>query len=248
MKNWLVEVKMFNKIKEFVINIFLPKRCIYCNKVLDYNKELSICDECVLAALNKQIPKRDFVEKYFDSVLCATYYEKNVRYAMIKFKFKAVTKLSDTFSNMMLIKVKDDYRYLSCDMITSVPLSEKRFKERGYNQSHLLAKNLSEKLNIPYTEKLLVKVKDIPKISRLTLSQRRKIVKGVYKFNNNFDIRGKRIILVDDIFTTGSTVNECARVLKKNGAESVFVLTACETKAKLDNISKSKEDFYIKDL
>lgn len=239
---------MFNKVKEFIINIFLPKRCIYCNKILDYNKEFSICDRCILPALNKEIPKRDFVEKSFDAVLCATYYEKNVRYAMIKFKFKAVTKLADTFSNMMLIKVKEDYRYLCSDMITSVPLSEKRFKERGYNQSHLLAKNLSSKLNIPYNENLLVKIKDIPKISKLTLSQRRKIVKGVYKINNNFDIRGKRIVLIDDIFTTGSTVNECARILKKNGAESVFVLTACETREKLNVVSKTKEDFYIKDL
>ncbi|MBE7037801.1 MAG: ComF family protein [Ruminococcaceae bacterium] len=240
---------MLKKIKEFIINIFLPKRCIYCGKILDYNALLSICKKCVIPALAKEKPRRDFIEKYFDAVLCATYYEKHIRYAMIKFKFKSITSLADTFSHMMLIKVKEDWRFLTSDIITSVPLSDKRLKERGYNQSHLLAKNLAPKLDMPYNEKLLVKVKDIPRISKLTLSQRRKIVRGVYKFDNNFDIRGKKIILIDDIFTTGSTANECARILKKNGAQSVFVLTACETRQKTDIIEeKSKEDFYIKDL
>ncbi len=235
---------ILNKIKEFILNIFLPKKCIYCGKTLDYNAEYSICKGCIAPALTKEKPKRDFDEKHYDSCLCATYYEKNIRYSMIKFKFKGITKLADTFSYMLLIKIKEDWRFLTADFIACVPLSEKRFKQRGYNQSHLIAEKVSKEINIPYLQDLIIKVKDIPRLSKMTLAQRRRIIKGVYKFNNNFDIKDKSIILIDDIFTTGSTANECAKVLKKNGAQSVFILTACETKL----IYKSGVDFKIKDF
>lgn len=240
---------VFNKLKEFILNIFLPKRCIFCGKMLDYNAYLSICKKCVVPALAKEKPKRDFDQKYFDSCLCATYYENYTRRAMIKFKFKGITNLSNTFAHMMIIKIKEDWRFVTSDFIISVPLSKKRLKQRGYNQSHLLAKKVANELKIPYIENLLIKTKDIPRLSKLSLAERRKIVKGVYKFNNNFDIKDKSIVLIDDIFTTGSTVNECARILKKNGARNVFVITACETRKNFYGTNYlTKNDFFVNNI
>lgn len=114
-------------------------------------------------------------------------------------------------------------------MIIPVPISKKRMKERGYNQSLLILKYLLQKnkLNNIYLEdKILYKVKNIkPQSSMKTKQDRINNIKGVYEVKNNLKIKNKRIIIFDDIFTTGSTVNECAKIVKQAGAEKIGVIT-----------------------
>ncbi len=108
-------------------------------------------------------------------------------------------------------------------MIIAVPLSRKKQFKRGYNQSELIAKIIAKKSKIPYRKNILIKQKHNITQSNLNRKQRFENVKNVFKVTN--DLKNKKILLIDDIYTTGATVNECARVLKKAGASEVVVYT-----------------------
>lgn len=113
----------------------------------------------------------------------------------------------------------------SYDIISAVPIHKKRKHDRGYNQSELIAKELAK--NIPNTiyKNILKKTINNQRQSELKKEERLENVKNVYQIQNRQIIENKRIVLFDDIYTTGSTVNECSRVLKENGAKEILVLT-----------------------
>ena len=155
-----------------------------------------------------------------------------MRNSILNFKFRGFTYLTPTFAHLLLIKLKEDFRFAYADTITCVPLSSARLAKRGYNQSELVAREAAKSLSGEFISNLLFKVKDVPPLSRMSAAKRRKAVRNAYKFNNNFDIKGKSVLLIDDIFTTGATVNECSRILKLNGAKTVFAICVAETRQK----------------
>lgn len=111
------------------------------------------------------------------------------------------------------------------DIIGAVPIHKKRMLERGYNQSELIAKEIAKNIQGIEYKKLLKKTKNNQTQSELKKEERLENVKNVYEIQNKQIIQDKKIILFDDIYTTGSTVNECSKVLKENGAKEVLVLT-----------------------
>ncbi len=112
------------------------------------------------------------------------------------------------------------------DIIISVPISKKRYKQRGYNQSLLIAKELSKKLDLKLVKNCLYKNKNIVEQSKLGREKRMENVKGVYKIRNSEILNNKKILLIDDIYTTGSTVNECCKTLIYNAnIKEIGVLT-----------------------
>lgn len=111
------------------------------------------------------------------------------------------------------------------DMIISVPVSRKRKKERGYNQSELIAKEISKKLNMEYAKDVLYKTKNTIAQSKLNKEEREENAKGVYEIKNLNKITGKKILLIDDIYTTGSTVNECSKILKQANPKKIGIFT-----------------------
>lgn len=113
------------------------------------------------------------------------------------------------------------------DIIIVVPISRQRNKERGYNQSYLIAKEISKIIKVPITYKTLYKIKNTVPQSSLNKKQREENAKGAYRANNIEKIKNKKILLLDDIYTTGNTVNECASALIQKGIkkENIGVLT-----------------------
>ena len=111
------------------------------------------------------------------------------------------------------------------DIIIIVPVSNKRKLERGYDQCELIAKEISKNFNIQYNEKCLLKNRNIQPQSLLTKEERIKNVENVYSVKNQEKIINKKILLIDDIYTTGSTVNECSRILKQAGGKNIGILT-----------------------
>ena len=111
------------------------------------------------------------------------------------------------------------------DIIIPVPIHKKRYKERGYNQSELLASEIARTLNISIEKHVLTKnVNNTPQ-SKLSKIERKNNANGVYKIINAQKIKNKKIIIIDDIYTTGSTANECSKVLKQAGASEIAVFT-----------------------
>ncbi len=113
----------------------------------------------------------------------------------------------------------------SYDTIIPVPISKKRRKERGYNQSELIAKEIAKNLGIEYNTDCLFKVKNIVEQSKLNKEERQKNIQGVYELHKQNRLQNKKILLIDDIYTTGSTVNECCKILKQASPKQIEVFT-----------------------
>ncbi|MFR2196198.1 MAG: ComF family protein [Clostridia bacterium] len=111
------------------------------------------------------------------------------------------------------------------DIIIPVPISKKRNKERGYNQSFLIAREIAKNEKVKLKNNVISKVKNNNTQSKLNKEERAENVKNVYKITNNKEIIDKNILLIDDIFTTGATLNECSKMLKQAGTKKVDVLT-----------------------
>ena len=204
------------------INIIFPKVCGICEKIY----ENDLCKKCEMRLRNISKVKIDnYNNKNFKKHLYIFKYEGIIKERLIKFKFGEKAYIYKAFVNF-LIKNKKVCRFLkSYDIIISVPIHYNRKVTRGYNQSALVAKELSKKLTIGYEEKVLFKKVNNKPQSTKNKDDRQKNVIDVYYTKNEQNIYNKKIILLDDIFTTGSTVNECCKILKLAGAKYVDVMT-----------------------
>ena len=211
-----------NKLISKILDIIFPKRCVFCGKKLDTKYKICLCEKCKdVAFINKSAP-RQFEKKFFENIICCMSYKGYARKCFLKYKFSDVRYYSSTYAEMIYFKIKNVPEYKNADFVTCVPLSEKRLKERGYNQSQLISHKIAELLNKPHIDDMLIKRKDTKPFSSLSVKERRRLVRGSYIYNDKYDITGKNIILIDDIYTSGATLNECSKVLKMYGANGVY--------------------------
>jgi len=204
------------------INLIFPNVCGICDKIC---KE-DLCKKCELKLKKIQKFKIDnYKDKNFRKHLYIFEYEGIIKEKLIKFKFREKAYVYKAFVNF-LIKNKKICRFLkSYDIIIPVPIHYNRKITRGYNQSALIAKEIAKKLNIQYEEKVLLKNVNNNPQSTKNKQDRKENVIGVYYTKNKEKIYNKKVILLDDIYTTGSTVNECSKVIKLAGANVVDVIT-----------------------
>lgn len=188
-----------------------------------------LCNKCKTLLNKQQIIGIDNYslsqEKEFNEHMYLYAYDGIIRSLILKYKFQEKTYLYKIFLKN-LKNNKKIYLFLKkYDIIIPVPISKKREKQRGYNQSSLLAKEISKDFNIKYNEKILMKDIHTEPQSSLSKEDRIKNVKNVYSVKNSEKIINRNILLIDDIYTTGNTVNECSRVLKQSGAKNIGILT-----------------------
>ena len=197
---------MFN-----ALNIFFPQKCPICGKI-----GTVLCEEC-----ENLINKYQLLEKGMNSynnkkvkvnILYGFKYEGIIRKLLIDYKFNDSSYLAETFVKIMSKNEKICNFLKNYDIIIPVPLHKNRKRERGYNQTELIAKKLKD---IKIETKVLIKNKNIKPQSKKDLKNRIKDVKGVYSLQNLGKIKDKKVLLFDDIYTTGSTINECIKTLSK---------------------------------
>ncbi|MDL1970268.1 MAG: ComF family protein [Candidatus Desulfofervidaceae bacterium] len=176
-----------------------------------------ICGECL-----QQPP-------FFKAARSVFIYKEPIKRAIIQFKFLGCTALAELFAKVIITNLDGFIKQIAPDIVIPVPLHLSRLRERGYNQCLLLAKRIARILGIPCKKRTLQKVKPTMSQVGLSLSQRRFNVKGSFTVVDPDAVQGRRILLIDDVFTTGSTVNECAKVLVKAGADGVWVITLART-------------------
>lgn len=140
-------------------------------------------------------------------------------------KFMGRKNLSIRMGEMMAEKVKEEPRYKHIDLIVPVPISWSSLQQRGFNQTELLACQISKHLGIPTDSRALCRIKDTPSQTGLSKEERQQNVCSAFKASHPSKIKGKHILLVDDVFTTGSTSRECTRALLEAGAARVCVIT-----------------------
>ena len=219
---------------------FFPKTCAACGDIID--EEESLCDFCcemlvrcdpIKRCIRCGLPKTDCQCKYrifrFDGCIAPFYNRQPAKAALYSFKFKRRLCNADFFAEQMALCFKNEYRDICFNFITFVPMHKRRLLRRGFNQSRVLAEKLSEILDVPLLD-LLVCLKAGKRQHDLFDGERFKNVKGRYAAKKS--ARGKTLLLVDDIKTTGATLDECAAQLFAAGAAAVYCVTALITESK----------------
>ena len=152
-------------------------------------------------------------------------YQGNFRKEILEYKFFDKPYMYKTFAEIILNNEKIYQILKSYDIIISVPIHKKRKNSRGYNQSELIAKELAKNVKGLEYKRVLKKTKNNTEQSSLNKKERINNVKNVYEIQNQGIILNKKVILFDDIYTTGNTTNECSRILKLNGAKEILVFS-----------------------
>jgi ComF family protein len=171
------------------------------------------CSECLLE------------ERYFRKARAFGVYEGHLMEAIHRFKYGKKTSLSQPLGALVEEAFFRFWDANAVDLLLPVPLHIKRLRERGFNQAYLMIRRWAKREGVLCDGLMLSRSRWTESQTKLSGTERRKNVKGAFSVRHPEAIRGQTILLVDDVFTTGATVNECARVLMRAGAESVDVLT-----------------------
>lgn len=207
------------KLIDALLELLYPSRCAFCHRLLRDPAD-KVCARC-----RRELPYTDEAarEQSFPSVkrcVSPLYYENDVRQSLHRYKFSQRTGYAGIYADFV-IKCIDECG-LTCDYISWVPLSARRLRSRGCDQARLLAEAIAERLSVPCIGTLR-KVRDTrPQSLTGGAEKRRENIRGAYRCTDEETVRGKTILLIDDIVTTGSTLSECARTLKNAGAAAVY--------------------------
>lgn len=234
-----------SKMSHGFLHLAFPPRCWVCGDLMEEIRPIDVCGLCVVAMRRVPVPRCDqcgepFPDSaseghrcmrclknppHFDRVRSVFVYEEPVQSAILGFKFHGKSGMQNFFSEMLLTdrEVLPTTRPVF-DVIVPVPLHRFKLVERGYNQTALLAEGLSRRTGIPIDRFGLKKVRRTPPQSTLQREKREHSLRGAFRAKaGNFEDR--RILMVDDVMTTGATLSECARVLKAAGAVRVEAVT-----------------------
>ena len=219
-------------------------KCIFCGKLVQKSScaetagALAVCNHC-----HSHLPiipvGTTFQEhrNYINYCMAAFFYRSPVREKFLEYKFRHCTAYADIFAKYMYVyysTVTNEEEYP--DIIVPVPLSKERFRERGYNQSELLSAPLAEMLGITHSTESLIRIRDTVRQSELPPRERGANIADAFRADYA-GLAGKSVLLIDDVYTTGSTVKECAKTLTDAGARKVCVFTL----ARQPGIRKSQE-------
>ncbi|MBP3684169.1 MAG: ComF family protein [Oscillospiraceae bacterium] len=200
-----------------LLKLLFPPKCVLCRELLAQG-ERDICEECRI--FGPDYPNRKKGTHFLDSFAAVWYYEGNVRKSILRYKFYHARHYAPAFGRILGEKILEVYPE-GFDTLSWVPVSPLRKLTRGYDQAALLAKAVGSAVGMTPVQ-LLKKIRhNRPQSGISGEAKRRANVLGAYRVRSGADVAGKRILLLDDVFTTGSTAGECARMLKLAGAKEV---------------------------
>lgn len=239
-----MESRLFTWLKEYgaaAVELLFPgEKCLLCGKSTpqgylcsscaakwDHHSWGRSCDCCgVFIRSEHSLCRWCQIERplFIESARAVAVYQGYLRDQLLAFKYEGQKSLAKGFGVLLTELVRREYPYISFDFVSSVPVTEKTMAKRGYNQSLLLAQAVSRGIDVPWADHLLAKRADV--VSQTTLGREARIANmrdAIVPLD--VDLTGKRILLVDDIFTTGATAYACGRALKQMGAAGVRVIT-----------------------
>lgn len=232
---------IYNSLFSNILSFIFPHSCVFCRKMMDYRDKTYICKDCygslpyISAPYCEKCGKpsgeyalsvcrdcRKFSHA-FSGAFTPLIYKNEVRRAIMGMKFYSAPYVSRAFA-FLIAECIISRNAPHFDFVTFVPLSPKRFNERGYNQSYLIAKYISEILDAPLVD-ALSRADGFARQSTLSPSERRKNAKAAFSKKSGISLSGTAL-LVDDVYTTGSTMDACSRLLLSMGCERVYIASA----------------------
>lgn len=205
-------MKLFYQISQ----LLFPPKCVLCGKLLEKD-ETDLCHSC--RCDTPECSRSNLKLPYLAHWTALWYYEGNVRGSILRFKFHGRRSYAETYGRLLAMKLlAEDVAF---DILTWVPISRQRKWKRGYDQVQLIAQAVGKELEVNPIP-TLIKIRNNRPQSRLgKAAQRRANVLGAYRLAKDANVQGKKILLLDDILTTGATAGECARMLLTAGAKEV---------------------------
>lgn len=198
-----------------ILNIIYPieERCMVC----DEEGFIGICPSCK-SRINKA--------KNEGSILSYGFYGGILKSLILKFKYESNYNVGYLLANFLIEIIKESE--IDIDIICYIPMIRKDERKRGFNQCKLIANEIGYNLNIPVSN-CIKKVKHTKEQKKLTKEERIKNLIGAFEVKSNEDIKNKRVLLIDDVMTTGATIGECTKILKKSGVKEIIVLTIAKS-------------------
>ena len=228
--------------KEGGLSIFFPRRCPICDEVIGYGEK--ICDACAEKVLyvtepsckkcGKQLENErqeycgDCSRKkhYYEQGKAVFSYQKDMKLSMYRFKYAGRREYADFFAEEAIKRYGKWLAQRKIEVIIPVPMHASKKRSRGYNQAEVFARALGRTMAIPVDGKLVIRIKNTKPQKSLNDKQRKDNLKGAFQVRTNI-VKYSKILLVDDIYTTGATVDAIAELLKKSGAKEVCFLSIC---------------------
>lgn len=223
-------MKILNQLFDF----FFPKICISCQIKLASNEQY-ICSSCLksIKKTNRNILDSEFNRKFNHEKIISDFYslfifekEKVLQQIIHDLKYNGNFRVGIFLGELVGKEFREEILNWQPDLIIPVPLFHLKKAERGYNQSFYLAKGISSICKIPISTSILKRIRYTISQTELNLEERKANVKGAFDLKRSNNIELKKIILIDDVITTGATISECGKVLLSNGASKVYALSA----------------------
>ncbi len=239
---------IFDNIKNTVMQQILPRKCPLCGKIISANER--ICGNCddTLVAVRTPICRVcgremfqcicDYEDFCFDRTVSPFVYTRAARNGVKRLKYKNSTETAEFFGRRMALVVQQEYKRFDIDMVTGVPMHASDLRDKGYNHAALLGRSVAKTLGLRYSSNILCKQRTNRKQHTLNRADRKENVEGAYRVSRPEYVAGMTILLCDDVSTTGSTLSECARILKEAGAKCVLCVTATAVHASYMNATK----------
>lgn len=197
--------------------------CLFCGENIDKNAPYFLCQECIdrLEFLNREV----YIDSpYIERIVYSLFYNEYARGKIYEYKYYNKSYLYKTFGEILKYTIEEVPFLKNIDIITFVPIHRRKKAQRGYDQSGLLAKYIGDVLNIPLSRGNLVRTKHTIAQNKLARSKRLENVRGAFKVKDGYEFYNKEILLIDDIITTGATLNECGKALLESGGKKVYAL------------------------
>jgi competence protein ComFC len=239
---------LLGEISDAVVSVFFPSGCRICDRLLTSASRVPICEEClssfepmpdvVCEICGRALP--GLTRKESEQLLCPACHDKTYAFerarsfaiyqhavvrAILLLKFEQIEPLGAWFAERLAELVKAGGEAMTADVVVPVPLHPTRERERGYNQAALLSKPLAKRLRLPHKAVLLMRTRARPDKQVLSLEERWESVRGAFATRPGSQVDNLRVLLVDDVLTTGATLDACSRALRDAGAKSVLGLT-----------------------
>lgn len=204
-------LKIYNEILDIVYP--MEEKCIICRT----DGFIGLCPYC------KSKINRTTIE---NGSLSYGFYGGTLKTLILKFKYESDFTAGYLLSKLLVEMIEEKEIY--ADVICYVPMTKKSEKKRGFNQCKVIARHIGYHINVPVSD-CIKKIKNTKEQKTLTKEERVKNLKGAFKVSRVKDIKNKNVILIDDVMTTGATINECKYVLKKSGVNKITVLTIAKS-------------------
>ena len=234
-----------------LLSLIFPLECRICKKTLEAENLTYICPECFTKirfikephCLKCGQPLRPFENKvckncqkeklYFKKIYSMGLYRGVLREAILLLKYQKVKALISPLGKLFLKYCQENLKTSNFDIVLPVPLYRSKRREREFNQAEVFARIIAKHYSLSLAPKNLLRIRDTRKMSGLSREKRKRNVRDAFLVKRKEEVKNKRIFLIDDICTTGATVDECSRILLQAGVKEVTVLTLARTLSKI---------------